>query len=680
MKKFGLLFLLFFITASVSFTQILTFEFSALAGDELSANSNTNDINLTSSTITRGSGVAAAVNAGRFNSTGWATVASVDLNDYLEFSITPTSGSSFSITTITMQHQRSGTGPVNFVLRTSSDGYVSNLDGVKTIGDVTTTISTIFTLNLSSISTALAIRIYGYSAEGAAGSWGIGDGTGNDLVVNGSTSAGGPSPTLNVIPVTLTGFTYVFGSGPSASQSYVLSGTSLDGSDVTITVPTNYEISLDDNTYTNEITLSAYDGTDTDIYVRLIAVLTVGTYDNEDIVNDGGGANAVNVTCNGSVTSAGGIADHVVIAEIYGGGGNSGSYYTNDYIVLFNPTGSNIDLTPWSIQYTSAAGAWGSLITNLSGTISANSYYLIQQAAGVGGTNPLPITPNVIGTIAMSATTGKLALVNDQVQISGIGDLNVVDFVGYGTSANEFEGSGPAPAPSNTSSIRRKDNNNNNTYGTNGSGWDSNDNTSDFYIENDLITNAPLPVELASFSASVVNNNVKLNWRTETEVNNYGFEILRYAQNDKADGWEKIGFVNGNGNSNSPKSYSYEDKNVTAGKYSYRLKQIDNDGQFEYSKTIEVDLGAPKKFELSQNYPNPFNPTTTIKFNLPEAGNVKLTLFNILGQELKTLVNEFKESGVHTINFDASDLNSGMYIYKLEAGSFVQTRKMTLVK
>ena len=195
-----------------------------------------------------------------------------------------------------------------------------------------------------------------------------------------------------------------------------------------------------------------------------------------------------------------------------------------------------------------------------------------------------------------------------------------------------------------------------------------------------LQTEAPLPVELSSFSASIIGSTVKLNWRTETEVNNYGFEVERCALSAEHQAWENIGFVNGNGNSNSPKSYSFEDKNVTAGKYSYRLKQIDNDGQFEYSKTIEVDLGAPKKFELSQNYPNPFNPNTTIRFSLPEAGNVKLTLFNILGQEIKTLVNEFKESGVHTINFDASGLNSGMYIYELESGSFVQTRKMTLVK
>ena len=195
-----------------------------------------------------------------------------------------------------------------------------------------------------------------------------------------------------------------------------------------------------------------------------------------------------------------------------------------------------------------------------------------------------------------------------------------------------------------------------------------------------LQTEAPLPIELSSFSATTIGSTVKLSWKTETEVNNYGFDIERYALSAEHQGWNKIGFVNGNGNSNSPKNYTYEDKNVTAGKYSYRLKQIDNDGQFEYSKAIEVDLGAPKKFELSQNYPNPFNPTTTIRFSLPEAGNVKLTLFNILGQEIKTLVNEFKESGVYTINFDASELNSGMYIYKIETGSFVQTRKMTLIK
>ena len=196
----------------------------------------------------------------------------------------------------------------------------------------------------------------------------------------------------------------------------------------------------------------------------------------------------------------------------------------------------------------------------------------------------------------------------------------------------------------------------------------------------EMFDNTSLPVELSSFSASTIGSTVKLSWKTETEVNNYGFDVERSELSAERQAWEKIGFVNGNGNSNSPKSYTFTDTDVLSGKYSYRLKQIDNDGKFEYSKVIEVDLGAPTKFELSQNYPNPFNPVTTIRFSLPEAGNVKLTLFNILGQEIKTLVNDFKESGVHTINFDATDLNSGMYIYKIEAGNFVQTRKMTLIK
>jgi hypothetical protein len=195
-------------------------------------------------------------------------------------------------------------------------------------------------------------------------------------------------------------------------------------------------------------------------------------------------------------------------------------------------------------------------------------------------------------------------------------------------------------------------------------------------------SNSALPVELTSFGASVIGSTIKLNWQTATELNNYGFEIERKVGSSQSSvgNYEKIGFVNGNGNSNSPKSYSFVDDNVSAGRYSYRLKQIDNDGQYEYSKTIEVDLGTPSKFELSQNYPNPFNPATTIQYIIPQTGNVKLILYNILGQEVKTLINEMKEAGTYTINFNASELNSGMYLYKIESNGFTQTRKMTLLK
>jgi hypothetical protein len=191
-----------------------------------------------------------------------------------------------------------------------------------------------------------------------------------------------------------------------------------------------------------------------------------------------------------------------------------------------------------------------------------------------------------------------------------------------------------------------------------------------------------LPVELTSFSATTTGPTVRLNWNTATETNNYGFEIERMSsiKSQTSDSWEKIGFVNGNGNSNSPRSYTFVDDKVSSEKYFYRLKQIDNDGQFEYSPTVQVDLGNLSTFSLDQNYPNPFNPSTTIKFSLPAALNVRITIFNLLGQEIQTLVNETKEAGIHEINFTAQNLNSGVYLYKIEAGSFIQIRKMTLIK
>lgn len=217
-------------------------------------------------------------------------------------------------------------------------------------------------------------------------------------------------------------------------------------------------------------------------------------------------------------------------------------------------------------------------------------------------------------------------------------------------------------------------------------GESSADNVANIFLDDIYYTNTisdtVLPVELSSFSAIIMDNSVKLNWQTKTEVNNYGFEILRSTQNENA--WSKLGFVHGHGNSNSPKNYTFtDDLNLTPNlsrTLSYRLKQIDTDGKIEYSKIINIDLGSPSQLELSQNYPNPFNPITTIKFSLPQSGNVKLTIYNLLGERVAELVNEFKESGVHTIYFDASELNSGVYIYKVESNGFVRARKMTLVK
>ena len=149
-----------------------------------------------------------------------------------------------------------------------------------------------------------------------------------------------------------------------------------------------------------------------------------------------------------------------------------------------------------------------------------------------------------------------------------------------------------------------------------------------------------LPVELTSFNATVSNNNIKLSWQTATEIKNYGFEIERekLTSNSTSGVWQKIGFVNGNGNSNSIKNYSFIDNGLSDGKYSYTLKQIDNDGNFEYSKKVEISVTQANKFNLDQNYPNPFNPSTKIKYSLQNASNVTLTVYDILGNKVQVLV------------------------------------------
>jgi hypothetical protein len=190
-------------------------------------------------------------------------------------------------------------------------------------------------------------------------------------------------------------------------------------------------------------------------------------------------------------------------------------------------------------------------------------------------------------------------------------------------------------------------------------------------------TTNPVPVELTSFTYSLIENNVNLSWTTATEINNLKFEVER-SNSDQT--FVKIGEVQGAGTSSQVNSYNFTDASVDAGAYTYRLKQIDFDGTFEYSNSVEVVVGAPQSFGLSQNYPNPFNPSTVIEFAIPEASNVKLIIYNMLGQEVATLINRNVEAGTHRVNFDASGLNSGVYIYKLEAADFVQTNKMTLMK
>jgi len=190
-----------------------------------------------------------------------------------------------------------------------------------------------------------------------------------------------------------------------------------------------------------------------------------------------------------------------------------------------------------------------------------------------------------------------------------------------------------------------------------------------------------VPVELLSFSSSVAANVVTLNWSTATELNNHGFEIERSS--DKAI-WRTIGFREGNGTTSEPQQYSYPDElsGIASAKLYYRLKQIDFNGSFEYFPNafgIEVEI-APSVFSLSQNYPNPFNPTTIIKYAMSSKQYASLKVYDVLGNEVATLVNKEKEAGIYEVEFNATGITSGIYFYKLQAGNFVETKKMIILK
>jgi photosystem II stability/assembly factor-like uncharacterized protein len=195
------------------------------------------------------------------------------------------------------------------------------------------------------------------------------------------------------------------------------------------------------------------------------------------------------------------------------------------------------------------------------------------------------------------------------------------------------------------------------------------------------LSDSVIPVELTTFTVNTEKNTANLNWRTATETNNRGFEIQRKSSTYD---FITVSFVNGKGTSTKMNNYSWSEK-LQPGIYSYRLRQIDYNGKFEYSKEVEVTV-IPNIFSLEQNYPNPFNPNTVISYSLPSASNVKLIVYNTLGQTIKVLENEYKHAGNYTVNFNASDLPSGIYFYTIQTISndgkqiFTSTKKMILLK
>jgi len=195
------------------------------------------------------------------------------------------------------------------------------------------------------------------------------------------------------------------------------------------------------------------------------------------------------------------------------------------------------------------------------------------------------------------------------------------------------------------------------------------------------ISNEPVvPVELISFAVSIFNNGVLLNWATATESNNSGFEVQRKFNDGK---FEVVTFIKGFGTTTEKQNYSFIDRNLADGSYEYRLRQIDFDGYYSYSQSAEVEyLVIPKVSRLAQNYPNPFNPSTMISYQVSSNSFVSLKVYNIIGDEVAMLVNEYQPIGNYNITFSANKMKlaSGTYFYKLQAGDFVSVKKMLMLK
>lgn len=217
--------------------------------------------------------------------------------------------------------------------------------------------------------------------------------------------------------------------------------------------------------------------------------------------------------------------------------------------------------------------------------------------------------------------------------------------------------------------------------GTEGGMWDTYNGFGKINIDATLTTtNDAFPVELTSFTANTSDHEVVLSWRTATEVNNYRFEVQRSVISNHISKFETIGIVSGHGNSNSPKDYLFIDSDVLSGVVQYRLKQIDNNGSFTFSKLATIENNVLAKTELYQNYPNPFNPSTAIGFTLAVAEDVTFIVYNSLGQKVSVLIDRKMNAGKHNVKFNATNLTSGLYFYTLQTEGYSQTIKMLLLR
>ena len=377
----------------------------------------------------------------------------------------------------------------------------------------------------------------------------------------------------------------------------------------------------------------------------------------------------------------------VVISQVYGGGGNSGSTLKNDFVELFNAGNSPVALDGWSVEYASASSSsWSA--TPLHGMLQPGVWYLVEEAKGSAGTVDLP-TPDAKGTTNISGTAGKVALLDSAVLLTDslARNVHVKDLVGWG-NANGFEGSGPGPATTSKTALMRLD-----------SGRvDANDNAHDFAVRPPNPRNTqtlPLPIELVSLHAAPApGGGILVTWTTLSEVNNYGFFVERETVNDSIFCEVTNSFCPGHGTVVGIHDYEFLDSSSSVlMTCRYRLRQVDLSGAVHYSESVGVlttgisPVARLLSFSLAQNFPNPCNPSTIIAYTIAgdlEKGRggerVRLSVYDLLGREVAVLVDGYQTPGEHRVTFDARSLASGIYFYRLVAGGQSLSRKLVLLK
>ncbi|HEY4111889.1 lamin tail domain-containing protein [Puia sp.] len=419
---------------------------------------------------TGGNNAGAAANTGAFRP---------DTTTYFEWTLTPSPGVAVTVSQIGFGSRSTGTGPQAYDIRTSLDNFAAPAAAGALANNSAWALNSSPANIAGAAGQAITIRLYAYNGAGNAGkntaNWRI-----DDLSVTATTSGSVPIPTVTASPSSLSGFSAVSGTA-SPAQSLTIGGVNLTGN-IIATAPTGYELSRDGTNFFASASFTQTGGTvaDTPVLVRLTAGAPSGAVTGS-LVLTSTGAITQNVPLTGSVTAP---AAKIVVNQVYGGGGNSGSVFSNDFIELFNDGDTTVNLSGWSVQYSSSAGTtWQ--VTPLTGTIPPHGYFLVQEAIGASPNAPLP-TPDVTGAIAMSATSGKVLLSNSTAAQTGANPTgaSVIDIVGFGPTATGFEAA-PAPVLTNsTADLRTPD------------GKDANNNSADFQVatpnpRNSTFTTAP---------------------------------------------------------------------------------------------------------------------------------------------------------------------------------------------